>query len=664
MKLGDLKKIGSKTLERLNANNIYTPEDLMLFFPKKYTIYEPSIEHLFSGDYVCFRCVVDSKVACIKYRRNVNAIVFYAIIKGYRLKCIIFSGDYLRFKLFKGLEIICFGRYKKENKEFNLKNVFFEDFDIKIDIDYAIKDVNNQAIACAIESAINAGIKIKDDLPGELVEKYRLLSMMELIKTAHFPTSKQDCIEVRRRRRYEDFFWYTASLESLKLIRDAEIKSPKFYSLDTIQNYLDFLPYELTADQKDALNVILSELSSSKIMNRLIQGDVGCGKSIVAFLACIANVSAGFQSAIMAPTEILAVQHYENLSKLVKGKDIQIALLTSSTKNKEKEEILYKLIHKRIDIIVGTHSLIQDPVIFSKLGMVVIDEQHRFGVAQRKKLIEKYSGVDALYLTATPIPRTLGLTVFGDLDLTSIKSMPKNRKSIVTKLISMDEIDLLGETLKKHIMLNEQIYIVVPLIEESESLDFIDMDQAVKLFEGFLPNAKIKALHGKMKSLEKKEIMNEFKNHQLDCLISTTVIEVGVDVKNATVMVILDADRYGISQIHQLRGRVGRGDLQSYCYLVSKRENVERLEILAKTNDGFYLAEEDLRLRGPGNFLGDEQSGFMALGFDEGSNDFAIWRCAANDSKEFIAKYFNGEFENSKIESIIQDTMLKKAKIN
>ena len=299
---------------------------------------------------------------------------------------------------------------------------------------------------------------------------------------------------------------------------------------------IEMLPYDLTNDQKESLNMVIRDLESNKPMNRLLEGDVGSGKTIVSFLACISTIKAGYQTAIMAPTEILAIQHYNNFKKMFDNFNVE--LLTSSTKQKDKNEILFKLLHGRIDLLIGTHALIQDSVIFSNLGLVVIDEQHRFGVNQRKALVEKFKGVDALYMTATPIPRTLGLTAFGDLDLSLIKEKPANRKPIITEIISLDKINNLGKILNRHLIMDEQIYIVVPLINVSESFDFIDINQAYNIFTDMLPEARIEILHGKMKSKDKDAIMEDFKNHQIDVLISTTVIEVGVDVKNASTMVI------------------------------------------------------------------------------------------------------------------------------
>lgn len=664
MELKKLNHIGAKTLERLNALQIYTPEDLLKSYPKKYTVYEVDQQGIFSGEIACFKCVIASKPVVIKYRRHVNAIVFYILLEDQKYKCIIFSGEYLRYKLVAGQNVVCYGKYKLQNKEFTLQNIFFEDFKCRINVDYGYKDIRNKLIQDAVQSAIQAGISLEESLPLELIEKYRLLTIEDLVLTAHFPQNRQDCIQVHRRRRYEDFFWYACSLESLRLLRGFDYKSPKIWDQNVIDELISSLSYELTEDQSSALQTIFEDLRSPRIMNRLIQGDVGCGKSIVSYLAAIASIQAGYQVAFMAPTELLAEQHYQNFTKLCSTIGISIALLTSSTKQKEKEEIYYKLLHQRISFIVGTHALIQEPVLFANLGLAIIDEQHRFGVNQRRRLIEKFKGVDALYLTATPIPRTLGLTAFGDLDLTSIRTMPLHRKPVKTKLLSYHYMENLYLNLKKHLENKEQIYVVVPLVNESDFLEYTDIKTAFEWFKTSLPEAEITMLHGKMKSMEKRQIMQDFKQHRSDILIATTVIEVGVDVSNATVMVILDAERYGLSQIHQLRGRVGRGAIQSFCYLVSKNEGLDRLHILEKTTDGFLLAEEDLKLRGPGDFLGEEQSGFLSFDFTEDKTSAKIWECAQADSKEYVSDYLNGKVKNKKMDIILQSNQLKKAKIN
>ena len=662
MELKEVQGIGPKTLERLNANQIYTVNDLLLTFPKKYTFYNVDNENIFSGEMVCFKCKVHSRAVVVKTVKHAKAFVFYILVNNQRYKCIIFAGDYLRYKLYNNVDVICYGKYKPLEKEFSITNIFFDDFKCKVEIDYGFYDITNSIITKAIKYALDSGYRLEDDLPSKYVNKYRLLEINELIRKVHFPSGVEDYVEIKRRTRYEDFFWYTSELEILRLSRGFEEKQPKIINKDTLNDYINLLPYELTNDQKHSLDAVIGDLEKSKPMNRLLEGDVGSGKTIISFLACISIIKSGYQAAIMAPTEILAIQHYNNFKKQFEGFNVE--LLTSSTKQKDKREILFKLLHGRIDLLIGTHALIQETVIFSNLGLVVIDEQHRFGVNQRKALVEKFKGVDALYMTATPIPRTLGLTAFGDLDLSLIKEKPANRKPIITEIISLDKINNLGKILNRHLIMDEQIYIVVPLINVSESFDFIDINQAYNIFTNMLPEAKIATLHGKMKSKDKDDIMNEFKNHQIDVLISTTVIEVGVDVKNASTMVILNAERYGLSQIHQLRGRVGRGSTQSYCYLVTNKTETERLQILEKVNDGFILAEEDFRLRGPGDFLGEEQSGFASLNFDFESKDLNIWKCAVSDSKEYVLMVLGGIETNTKMLNLLKNVKTKNNKLN
>ncbi len=662
LELKDIKHIGPVLLDRFNCNQIYTPQDLLLHFPKKYTFYQVDNQNAFSGELLCFNAVITSRPVWIKTIKRSKAFVFYALVNGIKSKCIIFSGDYLRYKLQIGLPIICYGKYKNKEREFSLTTIFFEEFTHRIELDYGIPDINNKTIQNAVSRILDAQIEVEDDLPVELLEKYRMGSLLETAKLAHFPRDIMDCKQVWRRIRYEDFFWYTASLEALKQIRGKEQKTPKIINKDICISLISRLPYQLTPDQLHVLEECLRDLQSSKIMNRLIQGDVGSGKSIVAFLCAIMTIHSGCQVSLMAPTELLAMQHYENFKKLFP--EYSVELLTSAIKEKDKADILYRLLHGRIQFIIGTHALIQERVVFKNLGCVIIDEQHRFGVNQRKALLEKFKGVDALYMTATPIPRTLGLTNFGDLDLSVIKTMPQNRKQVITKLLSMEDLSKLAKTLQRHIALEEQIYVVVPLITENELLDFIDIDKAYEIFSEMIPFAKIAKLHGKMKNKDKEAMMTAFKDHSIDCLIATTVIEVGIDVKNATVMVILDADRYGLSQIHQLRGRVGRGDTQSYCYLVSRKETTKRLQILEQTNDGFELAEEDFKLRGPGDYLGEEQSGFASLNFDFDSKDAMIWKCALEDSRAYVKKYLDGLVKNKKLDSIFKQISIKNTKIN
>lgn len=663
MELKDVRGIGTKTIEYFNNEGITSIDDALYTFPKEYTIYEVKNENLLSGEFVCIEGILDSSPVFLNYRRNVNTIIFYLIVNNLKVKCVIFSSDYLRYKLFKGIGVILYGRYKRENREFVAQNIFFDNFKIKIETDYKLKYIKNSMMTKTIKNIFTHGYTFTDDLPSELIEKYKLFSSSKYVYTSHFPETKTDYIQIQRRRKYEEFFWYSVSLELLKISRKSKLKQKREINHSLIELFIRSLSFDLTIDQRKSIDMIAKDVECEYPMNRLIQGDVGCGKSIIAYISALMLVSCGYQAVIMVPTEVLANQQYENLKKLFLPLCLTIELLTSSVKQKAKDDILYRLMNNRVNIVIGTHALLEDNVKFYKLGIAIIDEQHKFGVHQRSKLISKYPGVDCLYLTATPIPRTLGLTSFGDLDITSIRSMPKNRKKIETYVYDYSKLDELTRILIKHINLGEQIYIVAPLVLENTDIDAVDIHQAYDYFSKAMPNIDIGMIHGKLKSVEKSNIMNDFKLGKIKALISTTVIEVGVDVKNATIMVILDANRYGLAQIHQLRGRVGRGDKKSYCYLVSKYYN-ERLDVLTKTNDGFEIAMEDFKLRGPGDYLGDKQSGFCSLEYADFENDFKIWTYAKEDGEIYAHKFLNENSKNRKFLEIQEVNKSQKNKIN
>ncbi|MBR2891510.1 MAG: ATP-dependent DNA helicase RecG, partial [Bacilli bacterium] len=398
----------------------------------------------------------------------------------------------------------------------------------------------------------------------------------------------------------------------------------------------DKIPFKLTNDQELAIEDILKDLESSSRMNRLLQGDVGSGKTVVAFVAMYANYLCGYQSSLMAPTEILATQHYNNLIKFFKDKKIKVALLTGSTSKKEKNEIYEGLENGSIHMVIGTHALIQDEVNYNNLGLVITDEQHRFGVNQRSNLKNKGNAPDILYMSATPIPRTYALSIYGDMDISSIKTMPNGRLPIETYLKkNSDMLDILN-MMYKELKDNHQIYVIAPLIEESEKIDLENVYELESKFnKAFKDIYKVGVLHGKMDPIEKDKMMDSFKNNEIQILISTTVIEVGVDVPNATMMVIFDSFRFGLSQLHQLRGRVGRNSLQSYCILISDYEK-ERLNILTETNDGFKISEEDFRLRGSGDLFGIRQSGDMSFRLADIKKDYNILVKAKEDSEEIL----------------------------
>lgn len=662
MNLKDIRGIGEKTLVHLESEGINSIEDLLFTFPKSYFVYELNNDFIFSGNYVTINAVLDTSPVFIKYKKNVNAIVFYVKANGYRLKCVSFASDYLRYKLFKNSNVTLYGRYKEDKYEFVVRNIFFDPFEIKIETDYKLKYIINSQISKAVSNVFKSNYIVDETLPLELIQAYKLYPMNDYLYASHFPKSKNDYIQIQRRRKYEEFFWYSIQLELLKISRKNVLKQKRCVNWSLIELFIKSLDYELTEDQIKAINAIKNDIEKDYSMNRLVQGDVGCGKSIVAYISALMLVSCGYQAVIMVPTEILANQQYENLKRLFKKFNLTIELLTSSVKSKDKADILYRLKNNRVNIIVGTHALIEDSVEFYKLGIVIIDEQHRFGVAQRGKLISKYLGADCLYLTATPIPRTLGLTSFGDLDITSIHTMPSNRKKVVTKIYHNNDLDNLCGILKEHIKNGEQVYVVVPLVEENEDLDCMDVEQAFEYFSRAMPNTNIGLVHGKQKAALKNSTMSDFKKGVYQMLISTTVIEVGVDNKNATVMVVIDANRFGLAQIHQLRGRVGRGDKESYCYLVSKVYN-ERLQILETTSDGFEIALEDLKLRGPGDYLGNQQSGFNGLNYADFQNDFKIWTYAKEDGERYCHKFLSGE-HNDKFIKLLKENKNQKDKIN
>lgn len=664
MRLSEIKGIGSKTEALLANEGIISIKDLLYAFPKTYTLYELNHDLLFKGEYTTIEGNLDSSPAFIKYRKSVNAVIFYILINNIKLKCLYFSSDYLRYKLHKGTKVQLYGKYKNDTKEFLVKKIFFDDFTSKVDVDYKIKGVTNTLIKKAVKALFVNNISIEETLPDDIKDKYKLYDIAKYIYTSHFPQNKTEIKQILRRRKYEEFFWYAIRLELLKQSRKEDIKTLRSIDDNLLECFLDSLPYELTSDQVATMNQIKHDILDIHPMNRLVQGDVGCGKSIVALYAALLTISAGYQAVMMVPTEILANQQFEAASKLFNRLGIQVALLTSSVKKKDKEDILYRLTNNRISLIIGTHALLEERVIFNRLGIVIIDEQHKFGVNQRQRLIDKFQNVDALYLTATPIPRTLGLTVFGDLDISSIKTMPNGRKSINTKTISYTKISSLMKFIDVRIKDNEQVYVVVPLVEDNDEIDAISINEAYDMFKSALPNINIGMVHGKMSSLDKNNIMSEFKRGNIKILISTTVIEVGVNVPNATVMVIMDSDRFGLAQIHQLRGRVGRSNLQAYCALVTKDILNPRLNILESTTDGFEIAEEDFKLRGPGDYLGNIQSGLVSLSYADFQTDLEIWKCAKEDALIYLPKFADNNIKNSVFDSIIIDNKNKKSKIN
>ena len=445
---------------------------------------------------------------------------------------------------------------------------------------------------------------------------------------------------------YEELFDFSFKMNYFKNQNIRKDKEPKNIDINKINEFKKLLPFSLTTDQDNAYNEIVQDMSSNKKMNRLLLGDVGSGKTVVAVGAIYANFIAGFESTLMAPTEVLATQHYFSIKKILDKFNVAVELITGSMSKKEKEAIYKRVQNKEIDLLIGTHSLLNENIIFNNLGLVITDEQHRFGVHQRFTLEDKSKCPDILYLSATPIPRTYAMTIYGDLDISYIKTKPTGRKDIITKVKKNSDIKGVLGLMLEQIKLGHQIYVVSPLVEEDESLNLTSINLLKeKLSLAFKNLFRIEIIHGKMKTTEKESIMNDFKNNQIKILIATTVIEVGIDVSNATMMVIFNAERFGLATLHQLRGRVGRSDLQSYCYLISDSDN-DRLKVMEESNDGFYISQKDFEMRGHGDLFGVKQHGDMSFKLANLKNDYNILLFANEDAKKFIdsKEYLNNEY--------------------
>ena len=540
-----------------------------------------------------------------------------------------------------GRPITIIGKYDKIKNTVIASDIRMEKLPIipKIEsIYYTTAGLSKKSISKYITSLVMNGYKPLEKIPEYIKEKYNLLSKYEAISEIHNPTNIELLKKARQRLKYEELFLYLLKINYLKeKINSTKECITRKIDRTKIDKFISTLPYELTIDQKSSLEEILNDMESSKRMNRLLQGDVGSGKTIVALISAYANYLSKYQTAIMVPTEILANQHYNEAKKLFKDTKINISLLTSSTKTKEKNQILSDLENGNIDLIIGTQSLIQENIKFKNLGLVITDEQHRFGVNQRTEFKNKGISPDVLSMSATPIPRTYALTIYGDMEVSNIKTKPQGRKEVITYFKKEKDIIQVLEMMKKELDKKHQIYVIAPMIEKENSSSENVMDLEEKMQKAFGKIAKIASIHGKLDSKEKNKIMTDYEKGNIDILISTTVIEVGVNVPNASMIVIFDANLFGLSTIHQLRGRVGRSDIQSYCILISK-EYQERLKFLETCSDGFEISEYDFKNRGEGDLFGIRQSGETGLKLANVKRDFQMLLKARDDVLEFIPK--------------------------
>lgn len=660
-----LRGVGPKTALLLNKLGIYTIYDLMTYYPKKYIDYSSRsmINELQEGeDVTVFGTIVAVKSFTSRGKLTVVNVKIADESGSFDLTYFYASTNRFMVERYKkqfpqGAKIMVSGRVKKDNYS-NKLTLAKPEYQI-VDGDfletgnlnagrivplYALcENLNIKALRKAVSNALSDyGNQIKNIVPDRIREKYSLADKIQALKAIHFPNNFQDAETARTTLVFEELFLLEIKMGLIKKEYTNSLKvSPlKVNENGLVQRFIKNLPFELTNAQKNAINEIFNDINSDKPMQRLLQGDVGSGKTVVACTMLLAAIENGYQAAIMAPTEILATQHFNNFVKMLTPLGINVQLFTSSNPKKLRTQLQQDLLNGQIDIAVGTHALIQDNVEFKNLGAVIIDEQHRFGVKQRNSLKNKAILPQMLTMSATPIPRTLALTVHGDLDLTIIDELPAGRKEIKTVLLRASQRKRAHDLIKAEVMKGHQAYIVFPLIDESETISAkAATTEAETLRNGEFKDLRVGLLHGKMSPDEKDKVMRAFKNKEYNVLVSTTVVEVGVDVPNSTVMVIENAERFGLSQLHQLRGRVGRNSLQSYCVLISSsssQDTMMRLKIMTETNDGFVIAEKDLEIRGPGAFLGVRQSGLPELNLTDLTKDIQILEQARKSAIDFL----------------------------
>ncbi|CAI3439231.1 ATP-dependent DNA helicase RecG [Enterococcus cecorum] len=642
-----LSGVGEKRAETLATLGIETIEDLLSYYPFRYEdIQERQIQEINDQEKVTLKGLVVSPAVLNRFGYKKSKLSFRLMQENDVFMVSFFNQPYLKDKVVVGEEIAIYGRWDAKRQTLNGMKILSsssqnEGFSPIYHVNKSIRQTTLiQLIKQAFEQYYGY---IEENLPQNLVDKYRLFARNEAMWAMHFPKTMEDHHQAKRRVIFEEFFIFQMKIQGLKTKEKAEKNGLSIpYDIQKLKAFIASLPFELTNAQKKVTNEICKDLLSPKHMQRLLQGDVGSGKTIVAAIVLYAATTAGFQGALMVPTEILAQQHYQSLAELLRPFEVNVALLTGSTKTKERQQILADLKSGELDIIIGTHALIQDEVDFAHLGLVITDEQHRFGVNQRKVLREKGYKPDVLFMTATPIPRTLAITAYGEMDVSIIDEMPAGRIPIVTRWVLPKQLDQVLKWGQTELASHHQMYVICPLIEESESLD---VENAQKIYEQlrdyYAPDYQVGLLHGRMKNDEKDAVMQAFKENQLQVLVSTTVIEVGVNVPNATAMIIIDADRFGLAQLHQLRGRVGRGSQASYCILVANPKNEvgkERMKIMTQTNNGFVVSQKDLELRGPGEVFGNRQSGLLVFHFADIVADAHILEVAKEEAQAIYAQ--------------------------
>ncbi|MDB8551982.1 ATP-dependent DNA helicase RecG [Turicibacter sanguinis] len=658
----EVKGVGKAMVEKLAQLKIVTVKDLLEYFPYRYENYELiDIHHAMHEE----KITVEAKVitACsVQYYGKMKARMSFNVLVNHEVvKVVVFNRQFLKNQLKLDTLITVTGKWDLGRKVITATDIIIGSAEGRgIEPVYSLKEIPTKTFKKIVKAAYEQFHSlINDDLPLDLQQSYRLISYKDAVSFAHFPKNKEQVRQVERRIKYEELLKFQLKIQYLRhQTKHEKVGANKCFDEMKVEQFIHQLPFQLTEAQLTVLSEIKTDLMSPTRMNRLLQGDVGSGKTVVAAVSLFMTMLAGFQTALMVPTEILGQQHYKSFCELFSPfKEVNIEFLSSSVKGKRRREILEKLRQGEINLLVGTHAIIQQEVVFQNLGLVITDEQHRFGVNQRKMLREKGEFVDVLMMTATPIPRTLAISAFGDMDVSTITQMPKGRKPVETYLIDSGKLDRALNFIQDEILSKgQQAYVITPLIEESEAMDVQNAVEVYHLWQHhFQGRAKVGLMHGRLSQAEKDAVMDDFVANRSQILISTTVIEVGVNVPNANLMLIYDAHRFGLSQLHQLRGRVGRGSEQAYCLLMSDIKNeasLERLTIMTQTTNGFEISEADLKLRGPGDFFGEKQSGVPVFKMADLVQDFNILQVAMQDAYRLVS---SDEFKQNNLYLPLRD---------
>jgi ATP-dependent DNA helicase RecG len=656
----DVNGIGEETAKQLQGLRIFTVGDLLEHFPFRYEDYQlKDLHDVKHEERVTVSGIVQSEPSVRYFGRKKNRLSFRFLVNQILITVTFFNRAFLKSQIAVGSELTITGKWDQHRMTITGSEMKkgCEEREQTISPIYSVSGkLTTKALRKFIYQAMNQfGGDIYDILPSDLLQQYRLPTKKEALSRLHFPPNAESMKHARRRMVYEEFLLFQLKMQAFrKENRDRTNGRALHVPKGEIEQFIKQLPFPLTGAQKRVVNEIIGDIQSSYRMNRLLQGDVGSGKTVVAAVCMYAVIRAGYQAALMVPTEILAEQHVQSLKALLEPFDIQVELLSGSVKGKKRTECLAMLESGELSLVVGTHALIQDDVKFNNLGLVITDEQHRFGVEQRRVLRDKGENPDVLFMTATPIPRTLAISVFGDMDVSIIDEMPAGRKQIETYWAKPDMLERVLDFIEKELQAGRQAYVICPLIEESEKLDVQNaIDVHMILEQHFKGKWKVGLMHGRLHPTEKDAVMESFSKNETQILVSTTVVEVGVNVPNATIMVIYDAERFGLAQLHQLRGRVGRGEAQSYCILLADPKSEvgkERMKIMTETNDGFVLSERDLELRGPGDFFGSKQSGLPDFKVADVVHDYRALEVARQDAVKLI--HSNEFWENKCYEGL------------